>query len=356
MNTPHALLRCRRWLSLSLLTLCCALPPGLAQSPQRLRVVGGLAGVNQFIRHEEPFWAQELQRLSGGRYSAEIVPQDRAGIRAQEMLSLIQSGVVPLGTVLLNLAAGTAPELAAPDLAGLNPDIAALRKTVAAFRPYLETLLRQRYGVKLLAVYTYPAQVAFCNKPFTGLRGLSGRRVRTASATQSDLFEALGARPTPTAFAEILTNLRAGNIDCAVTGTMSGNTIGLHEQTTHLHAMAVSWGLSVFVVQGASWDALPEDLKALLQTELPALEERIWAESERETGVGLACNTGAAACIGGRPGRMSLVGRSADDERLRRELFAASVLPKFIARCGAGCADLWNRTIGPVSGFEARAR
>ncbi len=356
MNTPHALLRWRRWLTLSLLGLCCASTTGLAQAPHRLRIVGGLAGLNQYTRHEEPFWAQELQRLSSGRYSAEIAPQDRAGIRGQEMLALLQQGVLPLGTVILNLAASTAPELGAPDLAGLNPDIAALRKTVGAFRPYLETLLRQRYGIKLLAIYTYPAQVAFCNQAFAGLRGLAGRRVRTSSATQSDFFQALGARATPTAFAEIVYNLRAGSIDCAITGTMSGYTIGLHELTTHVHGMAVNWGLSMFVAHGATWEALPDDLRALLQRELPLLEERIWAESERETGAGLDCNTGSAACGSGRPGRMSLVGTSADDERLRRELFAGTVLPRFILRCGAACAEIWNRTIGPSSGFEARAR
>src|SRR5688572_22190667 len=71
-------------------------PPGTqaAQSPQapaermQLRIVGGLAGVNQYTRHEAPFWTDELPRRTQGRYTAEIVPFDRAGIRGQEMLQL----------------------------------------------------------------------------------------------------------------------------------------------------------------------------------------------------------------------------------------------------------------------------
>src|SRR3982074_2039809 len=71
---------------------CAAQAP--AASPQHLRIVGGLAGVNQYTRYEEPFWTRELTRLSGGRATAEIVSFDRAGIRGQEMLRLVQLGVV----------------------------------------------------------------------------------------------------------------------------------------------------------------------------------------------------------------------------------------------------------------------
>src|SRR5438067_13461264 len=101
---------------------------------QRLRIVGGLAGVNQYTRQEEPFWTRELPKLTGGRVSAEIVPFDRAGIRGQEMLRLIQLGAVPFGTALLNLNATQDPVFCAPDLAGLNLDSAAALKSARALR------------------------------------------------------------------------------------------------------------------------------------------------------------------------------------------------------------------------------
>ena len=146
-----------------------------------LRIVGGLASVNQYTRQEEPFWTRDLPRLSGGRYRAEIVPFDRAGIRGQEMLRLMQLGVVPFGTAILGLTASQEPVFGAPDLVGLNPDMSTLRRTVAAFRPFLDKTLRERYGIELLAVYVYPAQVIFCNKPLTSLSDLAGRRIRTSS-------------------------------------------------------------------------------------------------------------------------------------------------------------------------------
>ena len=51
-----------------------------AGAPYRIRVVGGLGALNQFTRWEEPFWSHELQRLSGGKFTADIVPFDRAGV------------------------------------------------------------------------------------------------------------------------------------------------------------------------------------------------------------------------------------------------------------------------------------
>ncbi|EHL20385.1 putative transport protein [Acidovorax sp. NO-1] len=226
-------------------------------APYKLRIVGGLAGLNQYTRQEEPFWSKELRRLSNGRFEAEIVPFDRAGVPGTEMLRLLQLGVVPFGTTLMSSLTAQYPEYTAPDLAGLNPDIATLKSTLAAFRPYLEKSLRDQFGVEMLAVYVYPAQVVYCKKPLRGLADLSGRRIRVSSSTQADFVGALGGVAVLTDFAQIVPSLTAGNTECAITGTMSGNTLGLHTLTSHMHALPVTWGLALFGVNRAAWESLP---------------------------------------------------------------------------------------------------
>lgn len=325
-------------------------------SPVKLRIVGGLAGVNQFTRHEEPFWTRQLPKLTGGSVTAEILPFDRAGIRGEEMLRLMQLGIVPFGTALLSQSSIQDPELSAPDLAGLNPDMASIRKTIAAFRPYLKKTLRERYGIELLSVYVYPAQVVYCRAPMKGLSDLAGRRTRTSSPSQSDLVEALGGIPVRTSFAEIVPNMRSGNTDCAITGTMSGNTIGLSDITSHMHSMALTWGLSIFGANSAAWDALRPEVRNMLAQELPRLEQNIWAEADRETGEGIACNIGADACSAGRKGKMVLVQESPADERKGREIFASTVLARWVQRCGPQCAQVWNQTVGPVVGIDAKVQ
>ena len=331
-----------------------ARPAAVQQVAQTLRIVGGLAGLNQYTRNEEPFWTRELPRLTGGKYSAEIVPFDRAGVPGPDMLRLMQLGVVPFGTALLSNVSGQTPDLAAPDLAGLNPDVASLRKNLAAFRPYMEKTLRERHGVELLAVYTYPAQVVFCKKPLANLGDLAGRKVRVSSATQSDMMSALKATPVLMGLTQIAPNLSNGNVDCAITGSMSGNTLGLHEITSHIHAMPITWGLALFGANHTAWTDLPADLRSRLALELPRLEAAIWAESERETAEGFACNKGAGNCSSGKPGRMTEVPTTAQDDARRKDIFTSTVLPNWLQRCNGRCNDLWNQTIGAVTGIKAR--
>lgn len=342
-------------LALALVSAVAGRPATAQPAPaMRLQIVGGLASLNQFNRHEEPFWTQELARLSDGQFDADIVPFDRAGVPGADMLRMMQLGVVPFGTVLLSAMATQFPQFSAPDLAGLNPDMASLKKNLAAFRPYLQKELRERHSIEALAVYVYPAQVFFCVRPLTKLNDLAGRRVRVSSPTQADFVKALGGVPVLTGFAQMMTSMASNNTECAITGTMSGNTLGLHEVTGHVHALPVTWGLAVFGVNRTAWDSLPPDLRALLSRELPKLETRIWAESERETADGMACNTGAPSCRLGRKGRMTEVPVSAQDERTRQALFRDVILPRWLARCGAQCAKVWNQTLGATHGMAAR--
>lgn len=329
-------------------------PP--APAPYKLRVVGGLAGLSQFTNREEPFWTQELARKSGGKFSADIVPFDRAGIPSAEMLHLLQLGVVPFGTVLLSSLGVQYLQYTAPDLAGLNPDIASLKVSLAAFRPYLEKSLREQHGVEVLAVYTYPAQVLFCKNSLAALTDLVGRRVRVSSAGQADFVSALGAVPVITGFGQLVASFQNGNVECAITGTMSGNALGLHTMSSHLYAMPLTWGLAIFGANRAAWDATPPDLRALLRRELPKLEAAIWEESARDTGEGIACNTGQAACKSGRKGAMVLVPVSAQDERKRQEIFTSHVLPRWLKRCGVRCDEIWSQTVGSARKIALPAR
>ena len=329
--------------------------PGAAQEPLALKVVGGLANVSQYTQFEEPFWREEVPRLTGGRVTAEIAPFDRAGFRAEEVLPLMRLGVVPFGTTLLSVAASEEPEFNALDLPALNPDIGNLRETVRLYRPHLERLLRERYGTQLLAVYTYPAQVTWCTRPFSGLSDLAGRRVRTSSVGQAEMFEALGATSVVIPFAEIVPAMRAGVVECAVTGTLSGNGIGLHEVTSHVHAMAVTWGVSVFGANIAAWQALPPDLRETLQRGLKDLEARVWDSAGRQTGEGLDCSAGRPSCTMGKRGNMTVVPVTPADDRRRRELLVQVVLPRWVERCGPDCAEAWNSTLGPALGITAHS-
>ncbi len=330
--------------------------PSQADPRIDLDVVGGLAGVQQYERYEAPFWTTRVPAMTGGRVQAQIVPFDRSGIRGQEMLQLLRLGVVSFGNVLLGLAAADEPELNAIDLPLLSPDMPALRRTVALWRPRLETLLQERYGLILLAAYTYPPQVVFCREAFSGLFDLGTRRIRTSSVGQSELVTALGGTPVVIPFAEIINAMKTGAVDCAITGARSGNSIGLHEVSTHISRLGVSWGVSVFVANQAAWDALPVDRQAELRRGLATLQDEIWNAADNERQDGFDCNAGRPTCTTGRLGRMTIVEENWQDDARRIKLLNDVVVPNWVSRCGSECAKEWNSRMAPELGISAKAR
>jgi len=321
------------------------------QSPIRLKIVGGLGALNQYTRHEKPFWSEKIGALTKGRVTAEIQAFDQVGIRGQDILRLVQLGVVPFGTILLPLTSGSDPLLGAADLAGLNPDMHALRQVVESFRPILAKTLMRQYGIEMLGVYTYPAQTIFCNKRFSSLTDLKGIRIRTSSVTQSTFVKALGAEPVQLHFPGLRDVVKSGQVQCAVTGTMSGNTIGLHEVTTHISPIVLNWGLSVFGANSSVWDSLPDDVKSLLREEIQTLERKIWMESEEETRDGILCNTGSSSCKSGKKGKMVLVPPSSADLDLIKNILKEFVLPQWADQCGKECIAPWNESIGSKTGI-----
>jgi TRAP-type C4-dicarboxylate transport system substrate-binding protein len=271
------------------------------------------------------------------------------------MLPLMRLGVIPFGTALLGVAAADEPELNAVDLPALNPDFATLQATLNLSRPHIRQILEERYGIELLGIYTYPAQVIFCTTVFTGLDDLRGRRVRTSSVAQSNLISALGGVPVRTPFAGIVSAVKAGTLDCAITGTLSGSEIGLTEVTKYINSMAINWGVSIFGANLAVWQGLPPDVRKILQDSITELEGRIWKAADQETFRGLACDTGASNCDGHR-GNMIEVPITPSDNLRRKKLLVEAVLPAWVERCGPDCAEVWNQTLAPTLGIRATAK
>lgn len=325
---------------------------GSAGPTINLQIVGGLAGVTQYTAYEQPFWEREITERSGGRITANIRPLDAGGLRAEETLQLMRLGVVPFGTASLSRVSSDDPELNAFDLPVLNPDMGTLRRTVGATRQHLADYLLQRYDIVLLAVYAYPAQVIFCTKPFSGLDDLVGRKVRTSSVGQAELMAGLGAVPVLLPFAEIVPALKSGVAECAITGTLSGYEIGLPGIATHVHSMAISWGLSFFGANRAAWNAVPADLQGVIREGVADLERRVWLQADSDTKRGLACNSGGATC-GEIVGEMTLVPTSPKDAARRERLLERVVIPRWIMRCGPSCARAWNTYLAPVHGIHA---
>lgn len=329
--------------------------PGRAENrpPIPLRVVGFYTHAGLFAEFEAPFWTEEVPRITDGQLRPTIAPLESTGIREAELLSLVRLGVLPAATVPLALAAGDDPELSAVDLPGLNPDMATLRRSLDQWRGHLASVLADRYDIRLLALLIPTTQVVFCREPFTGLGDLAGRRVRVGAIAQADLLEALQAIPRVMPLGEVVAALRARSLDCAITGSMPGNRIGLPTVTSHVSRLPINWFVSAVAMNGAVWRNLPDQVRAALTTGLAGMERAVLDQAQAGIDDGFACNAGLPRCSGGTRGRMTVV-NEAWTEPQRRHLLETVLLPSWLRRCGAECAAVWNRIAAPAQGIWAR--
>jgi len=318
-----------------------------------LTVMGSLGGTAQYRDLEEPFWSHQLAADSGGRITADVTPFDQTGLRGAEALQMARLGVISFLTVPLSLISSEDPEANAPDLPGLNPSIDSIRANLAVYRPILDDIYRTRYHVEPLAMVSYPAQVVFCKERFERLADLAGRTIRVASGAQAGLMTALGAHPVVLPFGEMKSALQNRTIDCTITGTLTGYSIGLPSVTHYVHALAINWGVQITLANRATWLALDPAVRGFLTRELADLERRVWQKTEAATAEGLACDTGNGACPDGAKGDMVLVDAAASDRSLLDRVLRDTILPRWAARCGAECAAEWNRTVGTRMGLVA---
>ena len=343
-----------RWNSLLVAALwLCA--PVLAQDlpKTQLKVVGSISSLPPYRDYELPFWTKTLAEKSKGAITAEVKGFNEMGLKGPEVLRLMSQGVLEIGATVLAYLAADDPTNEAVDIAGLVTDVETSRRITEAAKPMYEKLFHDKFGVKLLGISTYPAQVIYCNAEIRGLADLKGKKVRVGGRSQSELMTALGASPVTMAFGEVVPALQNKTVDCGITGTLSGNLAKWNEVTTHLLVLPVSWGQIAYAANQKSFDKLDPRIRTLIETEVRTLEKNIWDAAALHTEQGYACNSGADTCKLGSKGKMKLVLPSEADKALLRKIVAETMVPTWAGRCSAECVAGFNSSIGKVVGITA---
>ncbi|MCM5682652.1 TRAP transporter substrate-binding protein [Schlegelella sp. S2-27] len=318
-----------------------------------VRVVGSISTLPQYKDFEQPFWTKELAERSGGAVTGEIRGFNEMGLKGPEVLRMTGMGSMEFAATALFYLAADDPTNEMIDIAGLLPDVQSARKATEASKPVYEKLYREKFGVELLGIGTYPGQVIYCNAELKGLADVKGKKVRVAGRSQSEFIEALGGTPVTMAFGEVVPAMQNKTVDCAVTGTLSGNLAKWHEVATHMIAAPVSWGQIVYAVNAKSWARMDPKVREFISQEVRRLEKNVWDAADQFTEQGYACNAGRPDCKLGVPGKMTLVPLSKADREQLRKVVSDVMLPKWAARCSAQCVSDFNATVGKTLGVTA---
>ena len=311
-----------------------------------LNVLGSWSTVSQHPDHEIPFWAEMVPEASGGQITTDVTAFNLEGVGSADVYEVVGQGLFEIGATVAGYMAGEDPRIEGLDLPAIAIDLEVARTASDAYKPILQEVFSDLYGVKLLALVPYSAQVVYCNTEINSLEDFEGKRIRGSGRMGLRFIEAAGAVGVHVDFAEVPVALERGVVDCAITGALSGYDNRWYEVSTHLFTLpAGGWDHVGVVISEAVWDTLNEATQDFLLEQAVAYEDRVWGAAPQETEDGIACNT-AGPCPHGEAGGMTLVEVTDEDEALAEHYVLDEVLPSWADRCGAECVATWNETVG----------
>lgn len=309
----------------------------------------------QYTLVDQPLLRDDLAKKSNGRIELKLFSWPERNVNGPEVLRLIRSGQVDIAATALTGVSGDVPILDVADLVGMNFDLAQARKISDAIVPTANKEL-EKLGIKLVATYPFSGQMLFCRKPIKSIADIKNLKVRTSGPSAADLIKGLGGQPVSLAFGEVYTALERGTVDCAITGSGSGNGVKWPEVTTHLYVQPLSWSVAGYFVNLAWWNKLDPAVRKMLEETFAKVEAAQWKMGQQATDDGVACNTGKAdACkMHTLVAKNPMVGVASDDASNAeiKKVFVRDVLPNWVKRCGEKCGVTYNEIVAPITGVQ----
>ena len=301
--------------------------------------------------NEVPFWSKTIPEDSGGKIKADFTPVDLMGVKDAQVMRMTTLGVVDFGAGDISKMAGDDAVFEGCDLAGIALDIDSAKKACEAWAPVMDRVMQKKFKVKMLAFGANQPQVFWCKDKVDSLDDLKGRKIRVFNKTMNDFIAAIGGTTVSLPFAEVVPALQRGVVDCAVTGTLSGNTAGWPEVTSYIYPLSMGWSINYQSVNLEKWNSWPKDVQEFFTKEFAKLQDEMWKTAAESTEQAANCNVGKEPCTMGKPAKMTIVEMSDADKAKAKELTESTVLVNWGKRCGKDCAAEWNGTVGKVLGL-----
>jgi TRAP-type C4-dicarboxylate transport system substrate-binding protein len=340
---------------LSTIVLGIAMAP-LASGQTPMRALGNFANQLQSSEVEKPFFLN-LQKSTDNMFAVQFRTMDEVGLRGFDAMRMLKLGIFDVMAVQLGYVSGDEPFVLGVDLPGVAPQLDVARRVTEAYRAPFAKRILENYNGEVVAMWPYPGQIFFCRDRIDGLADLKGKKVRTFTPAMAKFVEYFGGVSVTLAFPEVYQGLQRGVIDCAISGSLSGNTSKWFEVSSFLYPLNIGWGIQAHVVNADYMKKLAPRQRETLVAQFRKMENDMWDLAERTTQDGVNCNTSTASCKYGTPAKMALVPVKDSDPARMREAVEKAVLPAWGSDCNKrmpDCTKTWNETAGKATGFTIK--
>ncbi len=210
-------------------------------------------------------WADQVEEDSDGRIRIERFPSMQLGGTPAELYDQVVSGTVDLAWTIAGLTPGRFPSTEVFELPFMVSDAGAA--SYAYWSLYQEAMQDEFSEVKMIGTWVHGPGVIHSTDPVTRPSDLRGMQVRGPSRLTVQLLESLGATPVGMPVAQVPESLSRGVIDGAVVPWEVTETLRLHELVenhTEFEGDMIYTLTFVLVMHQPAYDALPEDLQAVI--------------------------------------------------------------------------------------------
>ncbi|WP_374633318.1 TRAP transporter substrate-binding protein [Paracoccus sp. (in: a-proteobacteria)] len=230
------------------------------------------AGNPTYLVEQE--WAKGLEAASGGRLKLEVLPVDSV-VAYNETHDSVAVGILD------------GHMTSAEYMAGKDPAFGLIGNTVGAWSSPEELLgymkdgggselmreLLGEYGLYFIGGVSGGLEAFVSRVPVDKVEDLKGVKIRAPEGLVQEVFAAAGASPVNLPSSEVYTSLDKHVIDAADYSTFAANQAGgLNKIAPNpIYPGFHSMPLIEVSMNQAKWDALPDDLKALLTTQVEEL-------------------------------------------------------------------------------------
>jgi tripartite ATP-independent transporter DctP family solute receptor len=229
--------------------------------------------------HKQALWAaEEIKKRSNGKYTIEVFPASTLG-KETEINQGLTLGTVDIIYTGMAFAGRTYPPMSIATAPFVFRDFAHWQ----AFRngPIFKELAAA-YGAKsgghsVVGCTYYGLRHMTANKPITKPEDMKGMKLRVPDAPLYTMFpKAVGANPTPIAFAEVYLALQNGTVDGQENPLPTIDAKKFYEVQKHIMLTGHITESLVTIVSSGTWGKLSEADKKLFS-------EVLWEASTRAT-------------------------------------------------------------------------
>jgi TRAP-type C4-dicarboxylate transport system substrate-binding protein len=234
------------------------------------------------------WWAEEVEKRSGGRVKIEYFPAETL-LKAADIFEGTRSGVADIGIWVQAYNPAVSPISALFTLPGVSPRFrpaihAASELVFASDFAFFRDELK-RLGVEPLYSWGVSDQEMISTKPVASLAALKGLKVRVIGKEWPKLISEHGGTPVAMPWPEVYEALSRGTLDAVVGFVTANRDAKFHEVAKH-HTqiqLGAPAGPSA-IMNKKAWDGLPKDIQDLMRQVAKEYPDKLADLYEKEVG------------------------------------------------------------------------